>query len=71
MKVRDSKGNEVYVSVYGSSEDDIQIDEAYYVDDSLPFYVPEEEIDYIMQNYQDAMYEAWIDKQVSLSDYYY
>jgi len=42
----DSKGNEVEISVSGF-RDELEIDECYYVDESLGE-VPDEEVDYIL-----------------------
>lgn len=63
MLVKDEKNNEIEIEVSGKYSDDIQIDSAEYVDETLGE-VMEETIDYILDNYQDTLYEKWIDLQV-------
>ena len=64
--ILDSQGREVEVSVSGA-EDDVQIDEISYVDSDEE--VPESEVEFIMDNYQDALYEKWLDRQIGRADF--
>lgn len=66
-RVKDSNGRDVYISVYGKYEDDIQIDEAFY-DDEVGGDVPDEEIDFIFDNYSDAIYDDWFENQVGAAE---
>ena len=69
MLVQDSKGREVEISVYGRYDDDIQIDEAVYVDGDEE--VPEEEIEYISETYADEIYQEWTENQACAAEAYY
>lgn len=69
MKVVDKSGREIYISVYGKYEDDIQIDEAYYVDTEED--VPDDVIAYIYENYASEMYDQWYENKVCEAEYYY
>jgi hypothetical protein len=66
MIVKDSTGREVYITVYGRYIDDIEIDEAYYMDDESD--VPNDEIDFILDNYASEIEEAWMDRQCSMAE---
>jgi hypothetical protein len=67
MQVNDKNGNEIEISVSGRYEDDIQIEEAYYVDETLGE-VSDETINYIQDNYAEDIYESWFDKQLGMSE---
>jgi hypothetical protein len=67
MIVNDKDGNEIEISVTGRYEDDIQIEEVYYVDESLGE-VSDKVVDYIMDNYQQEIYELWFDNQIGMSE---
>ena len=69
MLVKDKRGNEIEISVYGQYEDDIQIDQADYVhsDDE----VPESTIDYILDTYASEIYQEWYENKVGEADYYH
>lgn len=67
--ITDSKGREVYISVYGRDADDIEIDEAYYVDNNDD--VPEKEIEYIMDVFSDEIYDKWYDLQIGYAESFY
>jgi hypothetical protein len=69
MIVKDSKGKEVEISVYGNDPDDIQIDEAFYVETKED--VSDDEIQYIYDAYSDSIYESWLDKQIGAAEAYY
>lgn len=59
---------EVYVSVYGKYDDDIQIDEAYYMDTETP--LTDSEIEQVMNDYSSEIYEEWYENQVCAAEYY-
>lgn len=64
-----ANGREVEFNVCGKYEDDIQIADACYTD-APTVDVTDEDLEYIMDNYQDEMYEAWMDARVSAADFY-
>lgn len=69
MIVTLENGREVELSVCGKYEDDIQIAEANYTD--APFAdVADKDLDYIMNNYENEIYEAWWDKRITDADFY-
>jgi hypothetical protein len=69
MLVKDEKGREIEISVYEKYEDDIQIDDANYIDSDDE--VSEDTLDYIYSQYADAMYEVWYDNKIGEAEYYY
>jgi len=68
MLVNDSQGREVEIQVGGRYEDDIQIEEATYVNSDIE--VSEEEIDYIYETYPDSLYEAWLEMGIRRAEDY-
>lgn len=68
--VKNKQGRTIEISVIGLYGDDIQVNEAYYLDDPEEE-VSENDIDYISENFQDEMYEDWFNNQVTISEYYY
>lgn len=66
MECKDKNGRPVYISVCGAS-DDLQIDEAYYLDADDEA-VSEEMCEWIADNYSDKMYDAWFDNQCGRAD---
>jgi hypothetical protein len=66
MIITDSNGKQVYVRVSGRYVDDLEITDAYYIDDDTE--VSDDEIDFIMDNYQEEMSEAWFENQCSMAD---
>jgi len=69
MLVKDSKGKEVEIFVYGQHDDDIQIDEAYYTNDNSE--VSDDEIEWIMDSYASDIYDEWYQNQVCAAESYY
>lgn len=65
-KITDSKGREVEITVYGKYEDDIEISTATYVDDDSD--LPEEEVDHVLNHYQDAIYEMWYENRCGAAE---
>jgi hypothetical protein len=68
MLVKDSKGLGVEISVYGSCDDDIQIDSAVYVSTGLD--VDDTEIDFIQDTYASEIYDYWFENQVGAAESY-
>ena len=66
MKAFDSKGKEIELSVSGWYEDDIEIDDIYYIESEEE--VPESEVEFIYERYSDSIYEAWLDKQIRTAE---
>jgi len=63
MKVFDQLGRELEISsVYGEHEDDLQIDEIFYVSPDHPETVSPEVIEYIEKTQAEKIYELWFDK---------
>jgi hypothetical protein len=71
MIVKDSTGRRVYIKLYGSDADDIQIDEAYYDEPGCDEEVSDDEVEWIMNHYSDRIYEEWIQYQVMRAERYY
>lgn len=69
MKVKDKDGREIQISVSGRYEDDIQIDEAYYVDSEEE--VLDDVIDYIQSQYADEIYQEWYENKCGEAEYLY
>lgn len=69
MKCKDENGKEMVVTVCGRYEDDLQIDDAYYVDSDDR--VSDETIEYVYENYADAMYEEWYEGQIGRAEAYF
>jgi hypothetical protein len=68
LYLKNKYGRVIELEVCGS-HDDIQISEAYYLDD------PEEEVlesdlEYIYDNYGDDLYMKIVDNQISTADFY-
>jgi hypothetical protein len=70
MLVTDKQGREVEIEIYGRYEDDIEITEAQYVDESLGE-VSDETIDYILDTYSSEIYDEWFENKVCEAEYYY
>ena len=69
MIVKDKNGREIEVNgVYGSYADDIQIEEAYYIDTQED--VDDSLLDYIYNTYHSEIFEAWLDRQIGYAEAY-
>lgn len=68
MIVQDSRGNEVEISVYGDY-DDVQVEEAYYTE--MDGIVSDDEIEYILDNYAESIYEELAERAMSKAEDYY
>jgi hypothetical protein len=62
----DQNGKELEFSVYGRYEDDIQIDEIYYLESEDE--VTDETIDYVLDAYSDVISEEWYMNQVDAAE---
>lgn len=70
MIVKNKDGREIEIeSVYGKYDDDIQIEEAYYVDTGEE--VSEKDIDYIMDAYSSEIYDMWFQNGIMAAEYYW
>ena len=65
VKLPNGKSVEI-VSVRGES-DDVQIDEARYEDSGE--HVSDEDLEWIYDNCQETLYEAWFEKQIEHADH--
>ena len=63
MRVYDKNEREIYLSVYGKYRDDIQAQEAYYVDTGAE--VPEDVVEYLMEAYAPEIDQEWIENKMS------
>jgi len=68
MILKDKNNREVEVGVYGEY-DDVQIDEAVYVDTGED--ASDEVVDYLMSTYGDELFEAFQERQIDRADSYY
>lgn len=68
MLVKDSKGRAVELYLYGDEPDDIQVEDIFYADDESD--VPEDEVEYIMDKYADAIYEEFAEQQAARYENY-
>jgi hypothetical protein len=59
-------GREVEFSVFGRYEDDLTIDDAYFVDSDEE--VSQQDIDYIEKNYAQEIYEKWLEDQIARAE---
>ena len=59
MRVKDSNGREVYVSLRGLGPNNTKIDEIYYTDDKTD--LPPHEVEFIESRYD--LYTLWLDRQ--------
>lgn len=69
MVVKNKEGKEVYISTEGQYHDDIQICEAYYVDNGAP--LTDDEIHEIVSTHCKAIYEDWFEKRASMAEAYF
>lgn len=69
LYVKNKQGRAIEITIYGESYDDLQIEEAYYLDDSEED-VTDTDIEYIMNNYGDEMYEEYINNVMCAADFY-
>lgn len=63
MLVKNKLGRELEITVYGKYDDDIQIDDAVYLDNDEE--VSDEDIEYITKHYADEIYQEWIENKSS------
>lgn len=66
MILKDQDGRDVELYVSGRYEDDITIDEIYYLDSSDD--VSDETIDYIYDTYAEEIYQCWYEKQIGAAE---
>ena len=71
MLVKDSAGREVEIGHVSGYQDDIQIEDAWYTDESIGPEVPDDEIDFIYNEYATELYDLWYQNKVSQAEYYY
>lgn len=64
MILKNSEGREIEITVRGA-EDDVQIDSAQYVDSGEE--VPDSEIDWIMDNCGDELYQAYMERCIDMA----
>jgi len=69
MLVKNNDGREIEIHVYGNHSDDIQIDEAFYLDSNDD--VTDEDIEYIMDYYADDIYLQWYENKCGQAEAYY
>lgn len=69
MIVKDKQGREIEINIYGTDEDDLQIDYAAYMDSEEE--VDDETIEYLLEAYADEIYTEWIENRSSKADYNY
>lgn len=69
MIVKDENGRELEISVYGSFGDDIQIDDAHYLDDHDAL-VTDDTIEYIYETYPNELQDEWLDRQMARAERY-
>ena len=69
MIVKDQSGREIEISVSGRYDDDIQIEEASYVDSDEE--VSEETIEFIQDKFADKIYEEWYENKACESEYFF
>ena len=65
--VKDKQGLEIEICVSGREPDDLEILEAFYLDDHEKD-VPDNVIEHIMEAYADKIYEAWIEDRVAWAE---
>ena len=66
IRAKDENGNDLEFSIYGKYDDDIQIDEIYYINSEDE--VSETTIDYVMDRYSNDIYEEWLMNQVDAAE---
>ncbi len=69
MQVTLKNGRDAYINSVGGDSDDLYAEEAAYVDNDEP--VTDDDMDEINENHYDALYEIWLDKQISAAEYAY
>jgi hypothetical protein len=69
MMCRDSKHREVEIELGGAS-DDIQVTSAVYTDEQGGD-VPDDEVEWIYENYAESIYVAWYEQKQGEAEYYY
>lgn len=69
MKVLDQDGRKLRISFSGSEVDDIQIDEAEYMDSDEE--VSEETLEYVMRRYSTQINDEWYQRQVMRAEAYW
>ncbi len=70
MYAKNKDGRAIELQVHGTYGDDIEITEAFYLDDPEEE-VTEKDIDFVYCNYSDEMYEEWLNSNISLADNYF
>lgn len=68
MILKNEQGREIELSVGGGSDDDIEITDAGYIDNGED--ASDEDVDYLYENYPDALYEAWYQSMICRADFY-
>lgn len=67
MRLKDKDGRELEIRVWGNNEEDIQIDDAWYVDTNE---VPTEEVlQQLEYTYSKEIYEQWYEENAERLDY--
>ena len=67
MKFKNQAGREIEISVFGKYADDIQIGDASFVDGSPNEEVPDSDLDFIMENHADDVYQLWYEYRARVS----
>lgn len=70
MIAKTKSGREVEFVVWGIYEDDIQVDDAFYVDDiEGKEEVSDDDLDYIQDKYASEIYQEWLENQICAAEY--
>ena len=67
MLVKDSKGLEARIEITGDYDDDIQINEAVYINSGLD--VCDKEVDFIMDKYAAEINQEWFENRACYAEY--
>lgn len=67
IKAKDQHGRALEFSVFGRYEDDIEIDEIYYLDETLGE-VDDETVDYVLNAYSTEIYEEWQENMIARAE---